>query len=204
MQSQIFVGFCFALLLSLAVGMGSFAQEAKVTRPAGAIPVLTACTQDGEFYLLATPDGRIKFVRLEDGSTVRTIYHCNPTGAVFSLDGRFIATAGLANGRASKLKIWKVVDGAFVREIETEVQGDIRLSFSPDGKYLASTDTRARIHLWEVETGSLKQSLQANMEVARLFFSKKGEIVVAVHCDGSARLFPVENDDQDKCENELP
>src|SRR5687768_16357021 len=96
MQSQIFVGFCFALMLSLAVGIETFAQEPGVTRPVRSIPVLTACTQDGEFYLLATPDGRIKFVLLEHGSTVRTIYHCNPTGAVFSLDGRFIATAGLA------------------------------------------------------------------------------------------------------------
>ena len=198
MQSQIFLGFCVALMLSLAVGIESFAQEARVTRPArpvGSIPVLTACTQDGEFYLVATSDGRIKFVRLEHGSMVRTIYHCNPTGAVFSPDGRFIATAGLANGRPSKLKIWKVADGAFVREIETEVQGDVRLSFSPDGKYLASTDAQSRIHLWEVETGSLKQSLQANMEVARLFFSKQGQIVVAVHRDGSARLFPVEKEE---------
>lgn len=203
MQSQLIVGVCFALMLSLAVGVDGIAQEARGTPSAGSIPILTACSQDGEFYLLARPDGRIKFVRLEDGSTVRTIYHCNPRGAVFSSDGRYIATAGLSNGRPAKVKIWNVADGCFVREIETEVRSDIRLSFSPDGKYLASTASRLRIHLWEVETGSLKQSVQANTNVARLFFSRRGEILVAVHCDGSARLIPVKKEEQDAV-NQVP
>jgi WD40 repeat protein len=192
MQSQFIVGICFALVLSLAVGVGSLAQDTAPMPPSLSLPVLTACTQDGEFYLLAKPDGRIKFVRLEDGATVRTVYHCNPKGAVFSPDGRLIATAGPSNGRPAKLKIWNVATGGFVREIETEVRADIQLSFSPNGRYLASTAPDCRINLWDVATGSRAQSLQANSNIARLFFSKHGQILVAIHCDGSARLFPIE------------
>lgn len=202
MQSQFIVGFCFAMMLSLAIGMEGVAQEARGTPPPPLLPVLTACTQDGEFYLHATSDGRIKFVRLADGSTVRTLYHCNPTGAVFSPDGKLIATAGLSNGRPAKIKIWQVADGSFFREIETEVKGGIKLSFSPSGKYLASTASSSRIHLWEVETGLLKQDVQANTNVARLFFSRRGEILVAVHCDGSARLFSVEEKEENKDEDQ--
>lgn len=192
MESQLIVGICFALMLSLAVGMGSIAQEARGFPGDGLIPVLTACSQNGEFYLFARPDGRIELVRLEDEVIVRTIYHCDPRGAVFSSDGRLIATAGLSNGRPAKLKIWNVADGDFVREMETEVHNEIQLSFSPNGKYLASSAFGSRIDLWEVATGVKIQSIQANTKVARLFFSKHGEILVATDCDGSAWLFPVE------------
>jgi WD40 repeat protein len=192
MQSQFIVGICLALILSLAVGIEGLAQESAPMPPTLSLPVLTACTHDGEFYLVAKPDGRIKFVRLEDGATVRTVYHCDPKGAVFSPDGGLIATAGPSNGRPAKLKIWNVADGRFVREIETDVHTDIQLSFSPDGKFLASTAAGFRINVWDVATGSRKQSFQANANIARLVFSKRGEILVVIYGDGSARLFPME------------
>lgn len=188
MQSQFIIGACFALMLSLALGINGIAQDSRETPSADSIPVLTASSPDGEFYLIAGSDGRIKFVCLEDGGLERTIYHCNPRGAVFSSDGKFLATAGLSNGRPAKLKIWNVADGHFLREIETEVHNEIQLCFSPNGKYLASSDSGSRVNLWEVATGLLKQSVQANTNVTHLFFSKHGEILVAIYSDGSTRL----------------
>lgn len=155
-------------------------------------PLLTASTRDGNFYLVAKPDGRIKYVHLEDGFRVRTIYHCAPRSAAFSPDGTLIATAGGPSSHPSKLKIWSVSDASLLHEIETAVQPNILLCFSPTVNTLPAPARGGQIELWDVATGCCMQTLEGNAEVVRLFFSRRGDILVAIQDNGRARVFPID------------
>lgn len=192
MQSQWVAGFSLASVLALGLLADGAAQEAPLPLSSAAlVPVFTIRNRNGDLSAVGKPDGRITILRLTDGSTVRTLYHCSPRCAAFSPDGRLLATAGEANGRPSKVKVWSVANGEFLRQIETEVQPDTILIFSPNGEYLASTAPGFRVNVWEVATGRLKKSLYSRTKITRLIYSEGGEMIVAIQSDETARLFSV-------------
>ena len=70
-----------------------------------------AYSPDGSLNVAATPDGRIKFCRSEDRAIICTVCHCHVKAAVFSANGRLVATLGMSQGDAPTIKVWQVKDG---------------------------------------------------------------------------------------------
>ena len=186
-----------AMLLVLMPGADNRAQDLPAEPPrcataAGAQTLkLAACSPDGEFYALATPDGRIRCGRTHEGAAKRTFHQCHPRAVVFSPDGRLLAVAGAADGCLAGLKVWRVEDGVMVCKLAIDAGNDPLMSFSPDGRLLLSTGDRCRINLWELPKGTLKWSVTAEWPVSSLAISKDGKSVVAVLADGSTRRCPV-------------
>jgi WD40 repeat protein len=149
------------------------------------------CSPDGESYVRATADGRLKYARTADGVTLRTFYHCHPRSVAFSPDGQLLACASMSNGRPGRLKVWKLADGALLCQMDTAVGDNSPLCFSPDGHVLASTGPGSRLNLWQLPQGKLKWSATLPRDITRIVFADQGRAVVAICTDGSVTRIPV-------------
>lgn len=54
------------------------------------------------------------------------------------------------------------------------------LSFSPNGKILASADFRGAIHIWDIDTGKHKKKLKNQLSVLSMTFNKNGDTLGVV------------------------
>src|SRR5262249_20232974 len=77
------------------------------------------------------------------------------TDVAFSLDGTRLASAegnfsGLTNG---EVKMWDVQDGGLLLTLPGHVTGSFSVTFSRDGRMLASVGRDGNVRLWHVSTG---------------------------------------------------
>ena len=134
-----FGGFA-AMLISLMFCADNCAQDVPVPKPHGASVCaapsanLKACSPDGEFSAVATPDGRIRCGSTKEGARRRTLHLCTPRVLVFSPDGRFLAAGGGSNGCPAKIKVCQLADGALLCKLETDAGNAPLLSFSKPEK----------------------------------------------------------------------
>ena len=129
-----------AILWSLSLTGEGFAQERSVgpPRPATSAPLLTACSPDGEFFVVVTAEGRITYGRASDGATLRTFYQCHLQAVEFSPDGRLLAAIGARNGDPARIKVWNVDDGKLLCQWKTEGETQVRLYETSTGRELAT------------------------------------------------------------------
>lgn len=76
---------------------------------------------------------------------------------------RLLATGGGDPSRSGELMIWNISDGSLVQSIDA-AHGDtvLDVSFSPDGRILASGSADRMIKLWDVESGALLKTLEGH------------------------------------------
>ena len=105
-----------------------------------------------------------------------------------SPDGMYIASSSME----APLQLWniKAAQATFKPLITTLPTS---LSFSPDGKYLASGSYRT-IQLWDVETGEmLSRPFEGHQEfVVSVMFSPDGEYIVSGSFDSTVRIWNVQ------------
>ncbi len=63
------------------------------------------------------------------------------------------------------------------------------LAFSPDGKTLASADSSRKIHLWDVDTGTLQRTLQNPGPIIKINYSSDGNTLAVLDRMGTVRLW---------------
>ncbi|MCY7348316.1 MAG: hypothetical protein LH614_19145, partial [Pyrinomonadaceae bacterium] len=133
-----------------------------------------------------SPDGQLialggyydlRLVRAGDFSIVRTMpghYQNNNTGTLkarFSPDGKLLGTSG----RDKFVKIWRVLDGALLREINFDNTYEVdSAAFSPDGQFIAAARTgiEAQIKVWRVSTGELVKTFDVSSVYTFTHFNK--------------------------------
>jgi WD40 repeat protein len=89
------------------------------------------------------------------------------TGVAFSPDGQLLATA--TQTAQPNIHLWRVSDGAFVRDLPGHLDVSYSVAFSPDGTLLASAGQVPQpasvndptVRLWDVATGSLVRDIPA-------------------------------------------
>ena len=109
--------------------------------------------------LVFSPDGRLIAVGegedlvlldVSNGHAAGTLEHAkNVTWAVFSPDGSLLASKSWQEGR---IHLWDPVTGASVLSLPEDPYWDAGLSFSPDGRLLASGSPEG-VTLWEAPSG---------------------------------------------------
>ncbi|MEW6128687.1 MAG: protein kinase [Acidobacteriota bacterium] len=110
-------------------------------------------------------------------------------GLDFSKDGRLLACSGVINGNLGLLDTanWQVIE-----HIQAPETPFISLSFSPDGKFLASGDDFGKVELWSVTP--LKRLAVLGRHAARVKsvdFSPDGKEIVSASDDKTIALWNV-------------
>jgi WD40 repeat protein len=115
----------------------------------------------------------------------------------YSPDGKLIATGdgyggGGTGGLDAQIRLWNVEDGTLVRQLPGHLNSVQSLTFSPDGKMLASAGHDARAKLWDLATGKrLYQLRGADAQFQSVTFSTDGNTVVVANTLGQLALWRV-------------
>jgi WD40 repeat protein len=127
-----------------------------------------AFSPDGSQVAASSTDGKIWIWSVESGKQIRTIESKNwQTTLAWSPDGKYLAS-GWVN-----ITIWDVATGQRVRNLEGHGDEIRSLSFSPDGRLLASAGLDKTARIWKVESGALLQTLEPTGFV---YFSSRGPV----------------------------
>ena len=118
-------------------------------------------SQDGETVVTGGGDGRLIWwpTAAEKPEPTRKIdAHKGWIRAIsVSPDGKLLASGGNDN----IVRIWKMADGALVRELQGHQGNVYSVAFHPDGQVLISGDLKGDVRHWDVGTGALVRSFDA-------------------------------------------
>lgn len=122
-------------------------------------------------------------------------------GADFSPDGKLLATSDFTG----VVRIWDVTSGERLRSIDAHVKPDgadllsgfiFRVSFSPDGRFLATAGWDRTAAVWDVVSGAEIFRLDAlspgsSFRVNQALFTADGAHLVTAGGDGAARVWEI-------------
>jgi len=145
-------------------------------------------------YMVTTPDRyAIKVWDLNaTGKPLYTLYTAFTdavTAAVFSSDGKMIATAHYDG----KINLWDTATGALIRTMDTDAVVT-SLSFSPDSSLLASGSAYEDhvVNIWWVDSGSVLTSLHGHdTGIEIVLFSPQGNLLVSASYDGMIKIWGI-------------
>jgi WD40 repeat protein len=110
-------------------------------------------------------------------------------------DGRYLATGGLVvHLRASDppIRLWELISGQEVATLVGHETSTCGLSFSPNGRLLASCSNDATVRVWDVATGrELRRFTGHRGAVHALSFTPDGRSVISGSEDGTGLVWDV-------------
>jgi WD40 repeat protein/energy-coupling factor transporter ATP-binding protein EcfA2 len=159
---------------------------------------------DGKTLATGSRDKTIKLWNVETGQKIRTLsgHKWSVNSVSFSRDGKKLATGSgiLISFRDNTIKLWNVETGQEIRTLPLQLYENTghnksvtSVSFSPDGKTLATGSGDNTIKLWNVETGQEIRTLTGhNSNVNSVSFSPDGKTLATGSDDGTIKLWDVE------------
>jgi eukaryotic-like serine/threonine-protein kinase len=134
---------------------------------------------------------RAQIWNVESGKSELTLAPVRPLDAVFSPDGRWVATAS----GAGSIQIWDATTGRtnglpLQHATKPEFfQNRSHLAFSPDSSRLLSATYDSTAKVWDVGTGKLLTTLRHALPVRHAEFSPDGAVIATACFKGTAHLW---------------
>ena len=153
-------------------------------------PYSESFSPDSRILAAGARNGTIKLWDVETGQNIGNLLGERESWVsmvVFSPDGRTIASR--ASGERFT-RLWDIVTQTTTAKLEH--RSVTALTFSPDGKILASGDSDGIIKLWDVATMQNIATLDGHIDYIRcLAFSPDGKILASGNSDGTIKLWDV-------------
>ncbi|MGZ9223046.1 MAG: nSTAND1 domain-containing NTPase, partial [Anaerolineales bacterium] len=110
----------------------------------------------------------------------------------YSPDGKLLAACD-----SDQLKLYDPIAGELLMELSGHKGDVISVSFSHDGKYLATGSTDTTVRIWDVSNGDLIRVLEGHSaEVGGVAFSPDGKLLLTSSEDGTLITWDVETGEQ--------
>ena len=139
---------------------------------------------DGALVVTASADSTVR-TWSTGGVLRRTLRQSGPVKAVaFDTEGRLLAAAAI-----DRVEIWDT--GTWTRKgLLRTGPGVVDVSFSPDGKRLATANSDGKASIWNVATGRRELLLRGHRDaLTSAAFSPDGTLVVTASADHDARVW---------------
>jgi WD40 repeat protein len=155
---------------------------------------------NGRFLVNGNKNGTVTIWDAENGKQVTTLkaHSDNVWSVCFSPDGSRLATAsgmGRNNIRRTlygSVKIWDTLTNEVVHSLDGHSSTVLKVTFSPDGKQLASSSADDTIQLWDVDTGKRLRIFKGHTDsVWNVAFSPDGQTLASSGMDETVRLWNV-------------
>ena len=167
-----------------------------IGREIAAVDLYLNKIEDNGIYAIGYKDGKI---RLEDATTGRHLRNLQgPKERVrqlaFSPDGARLA-AETANGT---IRLWEVTTGRILKDLTQQSKWAWGLlMFSKGGKTLACQGKAADIELWDVETQTLRVTLdRMDTQMSMLAFSPDAKTVASANLNGEIKVWDANTGDE--------
>src|SRR5262249_30735538 len=95
------------------------------------------------------------------------------------------------DGAPSAVRLWDVATGKLIRALEGHQRFITSLSFSPDGKTLATSSADQTTRLWDVSAGKELRQLKGPGTSTSLSFSAAGKVLAAGPSGPAVRYWDV-------------
>ncbi len=165
-------------------------QSATVLKKCDAPVSALSFSPNGVLIALASGSS-IEILDLQSGEVMLLGQPGKQTSLVFSPGGKSLASAS-ADARC-EIRVWNLQTGQ-MRVLKDLSKGPSSISFSPDGRRLASADSElsnAAIRVWDLETGSARVLGQSTRQITSVAFLPDGNRIASGSWDETVRLWNV-------------
>jgi WD40 repeat protein len=168
------------------------AGRARSTRlPEVEAPWLVELSPDGRQLAVATLTGTVHVFDRPTGTQVgRLSASSAPTALAFRQDGRRLAVASGGGRSVSMMAVWDLEKAREVHYLSGHSQTITQLTFSPDGRRLASASWDRTLKVWDTEAGCELLTLAGHTHtVFGLAYSPDGRRLASASGDNTVKIW---------------